>query len=184
MTLNVMESYRRHYDDPLGRKTPNNTGAPRSLKFVTVRDALGVLDFRSAWCQTDADSGKALPRRRKIVLAQVGPHKTTRDWPFEVRPLTPVFGAEILGIDLDQAASPEIFPSIHAAWLRYQVLVFRGLEVSPASQVAFAANFGEVQVHVMNQYQGETDHPELYVLSNLDEGRTPTGSSRPSPRSC
>ena len=93
-------------------------------------------------------------------MASVGPPKIASDWPFEVRPLTPVFGAEILGIDLDQAASPEIFPSIHAAWLRYQVLAFRGLEVPPATQVAFAANFGEVQVHVMNQYQGETDHPE------------------------
>ena len=108
-------------------------------------------------------------------MAQVGPPKIARDWPFKVRPLTPEFGAEILGIDLDQAASPEIFPSIHAAWLRYQVLVFRGLEVSPATQVAFAAKFGEVQVHVMNQYQGETDHPELYVLSNLDEDGKPSG---------
>ena len=108
-------------------------------------------------------------------MAQVVPPEIARDWPFEVRPLTPVFGAEILGIDLDQAASPEIFPAIHAAWLRYQVLAFRGLEVSPATQVAFAANFGEVQVHVMNQYQGETDHPELYVLSNLDEDGKPSG---------
>jgi taurine dioxygenase len=86
-----------------------------------------------------------------------------------------VFGAEICGIDLDRAASPEVFPSIHAAWLRYQVLAFRGLEVSPAAQVAFAANFGEVQVHVMSQYLGNNDHPELYVLSNLDEEGKPSG---------
>lgn len=101
--------------------------------------------------------------------------ETERDWPFEVRPLTPVFGAEILGIDLDRAASPGIFPMIHAAWLRYQVLAFRGLEVSPATQVAFAANFGEVQVHVMNQYHGDDDYPELYVLTNLDENGKPSG---------
>jgi taurine dioxygenase len=108
-------------------------------------------------------------------MAQVVSPETERDWPFEVRPLTPVFGAEIAGIDLDRAASPEVFPSIHAAWLRYQVLAFRGLEVSPAAQVAFAANFGEVQVHVMNQYLGNNDHPELYVLSNLDEDGKPSG---------
>ncbi len=108
-------------------------------------------------------------------MAQMVPPETERNWPFEVRPLTPVFGAEILGIDLDQAASPEIFPSIHAAWLRYQVLAFRGLDVPPATQVAFAANFGEVQVHVMNQYLGDTDYPELYVLSNLGQDGKPSG---------
>ena len=100
---------------------------------------------------------------------------TERDWPFELRPLGPALGAEILGIDLDQAARPEIFPAVYAAWLRYQVLVFRGHEVSPAAQVAFAAKFGEVQVHVMNQYHGAAGHPELYVLSNLDDRGKPSG---------
>jgi len=99
----------------------------------------------------------------------------TGSGPFEVRPLTPGFGAEIIGIDLEQAASPEVFPLIHEAWLRYQVLVFPAIEVPPASQVAFAAKFGEVQVHVMNQYLDNADHPELYVLSNLDENGKPSG---------
>ena len=108
-------------------------------------------------------------------MMQIAAPETEPDWPFEVRPLTLGFGAEILGIDLDQAASPELFPSIHAAWLRYRVLAFRGLEVSPATQVAFAAKFGEVQIHVMNQYLGESDHPELYVLTNLDRSGKPSG---------
>ena len=108
-------------------------------------------------------------------MARVAAPEVARDRPFEVRPLTPVFGAEILGVDLDQAASPEIFPMIHAAWLRYQVLAFRGLEVSPATQVAFAAKFGEVQVHVMDQYHGDDDYPELFVLTNLDENGKPSG---------
>ncbi len=117
-------------------------------------------------------------RRRsgeKIVMARVATPEIGRDWPFEVRPLTPIFGAEIRGIDLAPAASPQVFPMIHAAWLRYQVLAFRGLKVSPATQVAFAAKFGEVQVHVMNQYLGDGDHPELYVLTNLDENGKPSG---------
>ena len=36
----------------------------------------------------------------------------------------------------------------------------------PGAQVAFARRFGEVQVHVMNQYHANA-HPELYTLSNL-----------------
>src|SRR5690349_7242211 len=34
-----------------------------------------------------------------------------------------------------------------------------------ATQVAFARRFGEVQIHVMNQYHG-AEHPEIYKLSN------------------
>ncbi len=100
---------------------------------------------------------------------------TRGDWPFEVLPVTPVFGAQIAGIDLDQAVSPAIFPMIHEAWLKYQVLIFRGLDVTPASQVAFAAKFGEVQVHVMNQYHGYDRQPELFTLTNLDENGKPSG---------
>ncbi len=44
-------------------------------------------------------------------MAPVAAPETEADWPFEVRPLTRALGAEILGIDLDRAASPEIFPS-------------------------------------------------------------------------
>ncbi len=101
--------------------------------------------------------------------------ETDADWPFEVHALSPALGAEIVGIDLEMAASPEVFPSIHAAWLRYQFIAFRCIEVSPAAHVAFAAKFGEVQVHVMNQYHSETGHPELYVLSNLDAAGKPSG---------
>ena len=64
--------------------------------------------------------------------------------PFEVCPLPPGFGAEIIGTDLDQAPSPEIFPLIHKTWLSHPVLVFRGLDVSPRSHIALAAKFGEV----------------------------------------
>jgi taurine dioxygenase len=32
-----------------------------------------------------------------------------------------------------------------------------------------------VQIHVMNQYQGYKDHPEIYMLSNLDKDGNPSG---------
>jgi taurine dioxygenase len=46
--------------------------------------------------------------------------------------------------------------------------------VTPASQVALARRFGEVQVHVMNQYHAD-GFPELYRLSNLDADGKPNG---------
>jgi taurine dioxygenase len=95
-------------------------------------------------------------------------------WPFDVRPLSPNLGAEIRGVDLAEDVSDEIFAAIYRAWLRYQVLLFPPLDLPPGRQVQFARHFGEVQIHVMNQYHAD-GYPELYRLSNLDEHGKPNG---------
>ena len=69
--------------------------------------------------------------------------------PFAVRPLTPKLGAEISGVDLAQGVTPEVFRALYDAFLQYQVLLFPARELPPAAQVAFARQFGEVQIHVM-----------------------------------
>ena len=94
--------------------------------------------------------------------------------PFAVRPLTPRLGAELSGVILADDMSDETFRAIYAAFLRYQVLLFPPQDVPPARQVAFARRFGEVQIHVMNQYHAD-GFPELYRLSNLDENGKPNG---------
>jgi len=93
---------------------------------------------------------------------------------FSVRPLTPSLGAEISGIDFAAGVSDAVFAEIRAAWLQYEVLLFPSQDISPAAQVAFARHFGEVQIHVMNQYHAG-GFPELYRLSNLDENGNPNG---------
>jgi taurine dioxygenase len=55
------------------------------------------------------------------------------------------------------------------------VLLFPPQDLPPARQVAFARRFGEVQVHVMNQYHAD-GFPELYRLSNLDANGKPSGN--------
>ena len=96
------------------------------------------------------------------------------DLPFEVRPLAANLGAEIIGVDLGGCVAERLFAAIYQAFLRYQVLLFSRQALPPGSQVEFARRFGEVQVHVMNQYHVE-NYPELYRLSNLDEQGNPTG---------
>ena len=91
-----------------------------------------------------------------------------------IRPLTPNLGAEIFGVDFSRDLDDETFRQIHDAFLRHQVLLFSPGELPPASQVAFARRFGEVQIHVMNQYHAG-GFPELYRLSNLDENGKPNG---------
>ncbi|HKQ25371.1 MAG TPA: TauD/TfdA family dioxygenase [Burkholderiales bacterium] len=95
-------------------------------------------------------------------------------WPFDVRPLTPKLGAEIIGVNLARGVDDALFRSIHQAFLHYQVLVFNSQELPPRQQVEFARHFGEVQIHVMNQYHAD-GYPELYRLSNLDENGNPNG---------
>ena len=89
-----------------------------------------------------------------------------------VRPLTPKLGAlaslEVASVD------DATFRELYQAFLRYQVLLFPPQDLPPAAQVAFARRFGEVQVHVMNQYHAD-GHPELYRLSNLDANGKPNG---------
>ena len=91
-----------------------------------------------------------------------------------IRPLTPNFGAEISGVKLSGDLSEEAFNALYQAFLLHQVLLFPPQELPPGSQVAFARRFGEVQVHVMNQYHAD-GYPELYRLSNLDEHGKPNG---------
>jgi len=92
----------------------------------------------------------------------------------DIRPLTPKLGAEVIGVDLANEIDPPLFRGVYDAFLRHQVLLFNTGELSPARQVAFARHFGEVQVHVMNQYHAD-GFPELYRLSNLDEHGRPNG---------
>lgn len=98
----------------------------------------------------------------------------TSEWPFAVRPLHARFGAEIIGLDVTAPLDAEMVAALRRAFVRYQVLLLRGQDLSMDTQVTFARHFGEVQIHVMNQYQPE-GHPEIYRLTNLDADGNPTG---------
>lgn len=98
-----------------------------------------------------------------------------RDWPFQAKPLHPALGCEITGITLQQAVSPELFAKVYEAFLDYELILFRDVDLPPATQVAFAKNFGEVQIHVLDQYHGFKQHPEIYMLSNKAVDGKPSG---------
>jgi alpha-ketoglutarate-dependent taurine dioxygenase len=81
----------------------------------------------------------------------------------ELRPLTPGFGAEVIGLDLSQPADAPLVADLRALFARYLVLLFRAPDLSPEAQIAFARSFGEVQT------------PELSVLSNVGPDGRPKG---------
>jgi alpha-ketoglutarate-dependent 2,4-dichlorophenoxyacetate dioxygenase len=89
-------------------------------------------------------------------------------------PLTPNLGAVLPDVMLADDMDDEAFRAVYQAFLRYQVLLFPPQDLPPARQVALGRHFGEVQIHVMNQYHAD-GFPELYRLSNLDENGRPNG---------
>ena len=97
-----------------------------------------------------------------------------QDWPFAVKPLHPAFGCEIAGLTLEQAIDEKAFAKVYEAFLDFELILFRDVDLPPATQVAFARRFGEVQIHPMSQYHGY-GHPEIYLLSNLDAVGKPNG---------
>ena len=111
------------------------------------------------------------PDRSRKPAAQVSADARL---PFTLRPLGPRLGAELVGVDLARGVDEELFRAIYQAFLKYEVLLFGAQDLPPGRQVEFARRFGEVQIHVMNQYHAD-GYPELYRLSNLDENGNPTG---------
>lgn len=95
-------------------------------------------------------------------------------WPFEIRPLSSRLGAEIIGVDLTEGVDQALFRAIYEAFLKHQLLLFGTQDLPPGRQVEFARHFGQVQIHVMNQYHAD-GFPELYRLSNLDQRGNPSG---------
>ncbi len=91
-----------------------------------------------------------------------------------VRPLSDVMGAEVLGADLSLPLDKNHFETIREAFHRHLLLVFPGQHIDEPRQVAFSRRFGELQVHVLDQYR-HPRHPEIYVLSNVDEAGKTTG---------
>jgi taurine dioxygenase len=109
-----------------------------------------------------------------MAQAQRKSESTGRDWPFTVKPLHKALGGEIVGITLEQAVSPAMFAKVYEAFLDYELILFRDVDLPPEVQVAFAKNFGEVNIHVLSQYHGY-GHPEIYMLSNKDSDGKPSG---------
>ena len=91
-----------------------------------------------------------------------------------IQSLTPALGAAFPDVNLAAGIDQAAFEAVYQALLRYQVLLFGPLDLPPGRQVEFAQRFGEVQIHVMNQYHADA-YPELYRLSNLDERGEPNG---------
>ncbi|WP_051348787.1 TauD/TfdA dioxygenase family protein [Peribacillus kribbensis] len=65
----------------------------------------------------------------------------------EVKPLNPIIGAEIEGVDLSKPLSPQLREELNEALLEWKVIFFRNQDITSEEQIAFAQNFGDLEVH-------------------------------------
>lgn len=91
---------------------------------------------------------------------------------FTVRPLNPVIGAELLGIDLREALSDDEVGAIRDSLVRHQVVFFRDQDLTPEQHLAFGRRFGELHVHPSVRGRPREDWTELLpVHADADTGR-------------
>jgi alpha-ketoglutarate-dependent 2,4-dichlorophenoxyacetate dioxygenase len=85
--------------------------------------------------------------------------------------LHPLFAAEASGIDLARPLAPAQVKEIVAAMDRYAVLVFRGQKLGEDEQIAYAKQFGPLDLGLRKLRRGEAHrfrHAELIDLSNTE----------------
>ena len=93
------------------------------------------------------------------------------------RPLHASFGAEVIGADLASDLDAAMIAQIEAAWLRYSILLFRDVVMTPAQHVAFTRRLGPL--HVMEPLEFNLPgFPEVMVASNIEKDAKPIGMKR------
>ncbi len=90
-----------------------------------------------------------------------------------VRALTPTFGAEVLGIDVNNV-EPHAIEELRRLWHRHGLLLFREQPMTEPQQVAFSRHFGALEIHLRREYLSP-DNPELLYVSNIKRDGRPIG---------
>jgi alpha-ketoglutarate-dependent taurine dioxygenase len=94
-----------------------------------------------------------------------------------IYPIKRRFGAEIVGLDLSDDLADAEFRRIEQAWFDASLLVFRDLVMTPEQHIGFTRRFGPLHIMTPLHYN-LPGHPEVMVLTNLEEGGKPLGIRR------
>jgi alpha-ketoglutarate-dependent 2,4-dichlorophenoxyacetate dioxygenase len=86
-----------------------------------------------------------------------------------IRQLHPLFAAEVSGLDVAKPIDAAAVAALNAAIDRYAVLVFPGQSLDDERQMAFARNFGELELPRSGAANVKRRlRPEIADISNLD----------------
>ena len=79
-------------------------------------------------------------------------------------PLTPTIGAEVSGVDLTRPLDTPTVGAIRQALLDWKVLFFRDQDLTTEEHLAFARQFGELEVHPFAPHKPH--HPEVLAITH------------------
>ena len=98
----------------------------------------------------------------------------TLDTALAVRPLTPVIGAEIEGVELSRPLAPATVGALRRAWHDHAVLLVRGQRLSEADQVRYGECFGKLGT-ALSESRMVPAHPSVMFISNIRKDGQPIG---------
>lgn len=84
---------------------------------------------------------------------------------FDIHPMQPSLGALVTGLDMARPLTAEMRDALRAALLTYRVLFFRDQDITREQQIAFARNFGDLEVHPVYSLP---DYPEILPLVSTE----------------
>jgi taurine dioxygenase len=86
-----------------------------------------------------------------------------------ITPTGAALGARI-EVDLTKGLDEAAFEEVRRAFYQYEVVYFRGAELSDEDQIRFSARFGELRKLKLDGLHAK--HPEIFIVSNImDEGK-------------
>jgi alpha-ketoglutarate-dependent 2,4-dichlorophenoxyacetate dioxygenase len=89
-----------------------------------------------------------------------------------VKPVHPLFVAEVTGVDLSRPLPDDVFAEIDAAFIRHAILVFPDQPLTDEQQIEFSKRFGPLETAPNYAGAAMRLRNELTDISNLDhEGR-------------
>ena len=86
-----------------------------------------------------------------------------------ISPMTPTIGAEISGIDLGRPLDAATAGHLRQALLDWKVLFFRDQDIDTDQHLAFARNFGALEVHPFAP--SKPGYPEVLAITHNRESR-------------
>ncbi|MEM1065519.1 MAG: TauD/TfdA family dioxygenase [Pseudomonadota bacterium] len=94
--------------------------------------------------------------------------------PIEIRPLTPAFGVDVLGVDLNDVTEDYLFPKIRTLFEDYSALLFRAQEMTPETHMRLAKLFGPVEDRKSDERK-PGEEMAIPEVSNVREDGTTSG---------
>jgi len=87
--------------------------------------------------------------------------------PLVTRPLHPLLGVEIVGVDVNHL-DDDVFARIVDAFEEHSVLLFRGQTLDDEQQIAFSRRFGPLEATIRTVVSHARYRPEISNLANVD----------------